>query len=135
MKNRAGNAGRWLRQAEHDLAVARVVLREAFHSQACFMAHQVGEKTLKALAYYRGDRFVVGHSLMSLADALEATYPQLAKYRKLVRVLDRYYIPTRYPDAVPGGLPFEVYDDPDEAQAAVDGAASMVETATSMIDR
>lgn len=37
-------AGRWLETAEEDLAAARVLLREAKYSHACFLAQQSGEK-------------------------------------------------------------------------------------------
>ena len=133
MKNSKEDARRWLRQAENDLAVARLILREGFFAQACFMSHQVAEKALKALAYNRGDRFVTGHSLIDLLSTLVTTYKQLAEHTKLAKALDRYYVPTRYPDALPGSVPFEVYDDEDEAREAVEGAAAVVETARSVV--
>ena len=34
-----------------------------------------------------------------------------------MRVLNRYYIPTRYPDAYPSGVPAEMYNDSDASQA------------------
>ena len=37
--------------------------------------------------------------------------PRLKDHAGTIRVLDRYYISTRYPDALQGSLPFEVYDD------------------------
>lgn len=79
MKNSKGDAQRWLRQAENDLEAARILLREGFFSQVCFAAHQVAEKVLKALAYYRGDRHVVGHSLLELLQGLGTTPPQLSR--------------------------------------------------------
>ena len=66
MKNSEADAKRWLRQAENDLDFARLALREGFYSQACFMSHQVTEKALKAIAYFRGDRYVTGHSLLEI---------------------------------------------------------------------
>ena len=44
-------AERWRRQAANDLAFARVALRERFYAQACFIAQQSAEKSVKALAY------------------------------------------------------------------------------------
>lgn len=46
-----GEGDRWLRQAENDLAFARLALRERFFPPACFLAQQVPEKALKAIAY------------------------------------------------------------------------------------
>ena len=105
MKNSEEDARRWLRQAENDMAAARLMLREGFHSQVCFMSHQVAEKAVKALAYYRGDRYVTGHSVSDLVTDLKSSYPQLSEHLKLAKTLDRYYVPTRYPDALPGGVP------------------------------
>ena len=132
MKNSRADARRWLRQAENDLAFARMALREGFHAQTCFVAHQVAEKALKALAYYRGDRYVVGHSLMELLRDLEGTYPELSAHSGLARVLDRHYVPTRYPDAWPGNVPFEVYDR-DDAAGAVEGADAIVQTVEGLV--
>ncbi len=133
---RSGNgsdAGRWLAAAEVDLRIAGLVLREQFYSHAMFMAHQVAEKALKALAYQRGDRYVTGHSLVDLAANLESTYRELGIKRKLAKSLDKYYLPTRYPDALPGGIPSEVYDDQEEAERAVEGSEEFVNIARSEI--
>ena len=132
MRNSQADARRWLRQAENDLAFARLALREGFCAQACFVAQQVAEKALKALAYLRGDRFVVGHSVLELLSGLETTYPQLAKHRQLARTLDQYYIPTRYPNALPGSVPFEVYGRA-QAEEAVGGADAVVTAARGLL--
>ncbi|MCH8062529.1 MAG: HEPN domain-containing protein, partial [Chloroflexi bacterium] len=66
MKNSEADGKRWLSQAENDLSAARLMEERAFYAQACFICHQVAEKALKALAYYRGDRYVTGHSLLDL---------------------------------------------------------------------
>ena len=106
-----------MRQAEHDLDTARYLMRDGRYSHVCFTAQQVAEKTLKALAYYRGDSDVLGHTLVALADSLEESYPELSRFYGIVASLESYYIPTRYPDALPSGAPFEVYmyDEADEA--------------------
>ena len=96
------------------------------------MAHQVAEKALKAMAYKWGDRVVVGHSLLELVSNLETTYPQLSVYQKLAGILDQYYVPTRYPNALPGSVPFEVYGQ-DQEEDAVKGAGQVVDTARELI--
>ena len=98
-----------MRQAAYDLESARLMMREGFYSQVCFMAQQVVEKTSKALAYYRGDTDVRGHTLRAMVSNLEASYPELSRFYEVVETLESYYIPTRYPDALPSGAPFEVY--------------------------
>jgi len=36
-----------------------------------------------------------------------------------VKKLDKYYIPTRYPNGLPGGVPSRYFDDPVEAEEAM----------------
>ncbi|MCH8206009.1 MAG: HEPN domain-containing protein [Chloroflexi bacterium] len=132
MKNSETNARNWLLQAENDLSFARVAIREEFFAQACFVSQQVAEKALKALAYYRGDRFPTGHSLVELLSRLEPSYPQLSRYVRVAGILDQYYVPTRYPNALPGSVPFMVYGE-EQAQAAVESAAQIVEEARAVI--
>ena len=132
MKNSEGEAHRWLLQAENDLAMAKVVLREGFFAQACFAAHQVAEKALKALGYYRGDRYIMGHSILELMSSLKPVYPQLSEYHDLAGILEQYYVPTRYPDALPGSIPFEAYNRA-QAEDAVEGASAIVATAKGII--
>jgi HEPN domain-containing protein len=97
---------RWLRQAENDLEYARLGLREGFFAQVCFQCQQICEKALKAIHYGQlAKRIVFGHSLVQLA--AELSLP--ADLMDELAVLDQYYIPTRYPNGLPGALPYEVY--------------------------
>jgi HEPN domain-containing protein len=41
--------------------------------------------------------------------------------------LDRYYIMTRYPNGLPGGVPSRYFDDPKEAKEAMRIARSAIE--------
>jgi HEPN domain-containing protein len=42
------------------------------------------------------------------------------------RSLDLYYIPTRYPNGIPGGVPYEAFDE-ESAKKALNLAASVIE--------
>ena len=107
MKQPKTEARRWLAQAESDLAFAEVGLREGFFAQTCFVCQQASEKALKALCYLRGDRVVLGHSLVELlATFAGAVAPEI---REGAQQLDQYYVPTRYPNGLPGGVPAEVF--------------------------
>lgn len=106
--NRA-EADRWLKQAENDLDFARVGLREGFFAQVCFLAQQSAEKAVKAIGYLLGERTVLGHSVAVLADRYAGRAPGLADLREEAGVLDQYYIPTRYPNGLPGGFPFMAF--------------------------
>ena len=125
-------ADRWLRQTQNDLAVVRMSVREGFYAHACFMSQQAAEKTLKALAYLKGDRFVPGHAVVGLLDEIISAYPELESVRNGAKRLDQYYVPTRYPDALPGGAPFEVYSQ-DQAEEAVSVAESIIQIAERLI--
>ncbi len=132
MRDSSAEALRWFRQAENDLAFARVAVRDGFFAQACFVAQQVSEKALKAIAYGLGERSVLGHSLVELVDRLRGRAPELAALREQAGVLDQYYVPTRYPNGLPGGVPFEAFGAA-QARAAVDDAARFLELARARI--
>ena len=109
---------RWLLQAEEDLdAAEKASTVLAKHYLACFLAQQSAEKALKAVFYDRGAAAVRGHSVAELCTAAESFDEQLAKMRPRWAKLDRYYIPTRYPDGLSGGMPYEAYDAGDAADA------------------
>lgn len=117
MKDPLKEARRWLAQAENDLEFARLAVRERFFAQACFICQQSGEKALKALAYRRGQRFVPGHSLFELVKSLQADYLGLAEYYETAGLLDQYYVPTRYPNGLPDGVPHEVFSEKQAREA------------------
>ncbi len=92
---------RWLRQAEHDLEVARRLQDLGDYSDACFMAEQASQKALKAFLLAQGERSVPIHSVAQLAESCSRIDPNFEEHIAPGRLLDQYYIPTRYPDALP----------------------------------
>ena len=132
-------AERWLRQAESDLAFAALGAREGFPAQACFTSQQAAEKAVKAVLYLSGARFVPGHSVVELLDraaaaGADADAAPLRHLQDSARQLDQYYIPTRYPNGLPGGIPAEVFTDA-QAEDAVGRARSFVEAARARLSR
>jgi HEPN domain-containing protein len=110
MKPGREGALRWLRQAEHDLAIARGHQQRGDFSDACFMAEQAAQKALKAFLLGHGHRSVPIHSVAQLVERCAQINPAFAVHITAGRVLDQYYIPTRYPDALaPPAVPFESY--------------------------
>lgn len=87
----------WLKLAEADLAWGRDSFDRGHFPQTCFIAQQVGEKALKAVAHLRDYAIVKGHSIVSLAEKLNMNGELLAAGRRL----DLYFIAPRYPDALP----------------------------------
>ena len=121
-------AGRWLETAAEDLRAARTLAAAGFHAHACFSAQQCAEKAAKALWFLIGaDPW--GHSVQSLIEK----FPQrddLSDANRLIEkaaVLDRYYIPTRYPNGLPDLTPGKTYFAAD-SQLAVDLASDLLET-------
>lgn len=109
---------RWLRQAEHNLEVARHNLKGGFYSDACFMAEQTAQVALKAFILANKRRHVWEHSVQELT-RISSQYD--ADFNDLIgagKILDRYYIPTRYPDALASpAIPCETYAEKDAVEA------------------
>jgi HEPN domain-containing protein len=68
MKPSRETALRWLRQAEHDLRIARGHCERGDYSDSCFMAEQAAQKALKAFLITYGERVVLIHSVAQLAE-------------------------------------------------------------------
>lgn len=100
---------RWLAQADDDLETARLLMVNDRHAVACFLAQQSAEKALKGLLYGAGADIVLGHSVAALCAEVAALHPELDSKCDTWSSLDQHYIPTRYPDALPGGIPSDVY--------------------------
>jgi HEPN domain-containing protein len=125
MKDSHGEAVRWLRQAENDLDFARLALKEGFFHQACFISQQAAEKALKSILYAFGERVVLGHSLVDLLKRLSGRVPEITARKEAAGVLDQYYVAARYPNGLPGGMPFEVFGQT-QAKSATEEAAGFV---------
>lgn len=130
--NPRAEAERWLAQARSELAFARIGVREGFYAQACFHCQQSAEMALKALHYRAGARLVIGHSLVELLGSLIEAHPSLVALRGAAARLDQLYIPTRYPNGLPGGVPAEVFTE-EQAAEAITQATQFVEGATDRV--
>ena len=108
---------RWLVQAEDDLRFAELAARERFFAQACFNSQQAAEKALKAFLYARGAEQVMGHSVADLAAECARLEPEFAKLKERAAPLDQFYLSTRYPNSLPGGIPAEAFTARDAERA------------------
>lgn len=110
-------ARRWLRQAERDLDDAEFAAGGNRFHLACFLAQQSAEKALKAFLFSRGAERVWGHSVAELCRDAAAFDGGFAELGKTAGSLDKYYIPTRYPNGLPGGIPSEAFIEADARSA------------------
>ena len=116
---------RWLQQALEDLHWAEDLAQRGGYYLACFLAQQVAEKALKAFLYTRGLEIVLGHSVERLSHEAAGWEPQIEEAARRWSVLDSYYIPTRYPNSVPGSIPARVFT-ADAAHSALTLAKDVV---------
>jgi len=114
-------------QAERDLQVARGLADDGFHEWACFAAQQAAEKALKG-ANYSHLRESRTHVLTDLVQDLDAKAPEMLLDR--ARVLDGYYIPTRYANGHEKGAPFAHYGSI-QSQQAIEYANILIDFARS----
>jgi HEPN domain-containing protein len=122
MANRAPD---WFNQALQDLDQAEDSRAAERHEWACFAAQQAAEKAVKALHLHLGQEawgHVIAKLLMELPDA--APVPKGLVERG--RVLDNFYIPSRYPNSHPEGAPFEHYG-PLQSDEAIRHARAIIE--------
>lgn len=105
MPNRAQD---WLNQAKKDLEQAKDSQRLGHHEWACFAAQQAAEKAVKGLHLHLGQE-AWGHVVAKLLEELPKTLEIPAELLEKAKVLDNFYIPSRYPNSHPEGAPFEHY--------------------------
>lgn len=125
-------AGRWFLQAQRDLDDARYSAAGGRFNLACFLAQQSAEKALKALLYSAGAEAVWGHSVAELCQDVIAIHPDLAPLAMVGGPLDKYYIPTRYPNGLPGGIPSDAFVSVD-ARTAISMAEQVLDTVSSKL--
>ena len=118
-RNPIDEARRWLTHAQDEYQDAEDLRTRGRFYLALFHFQQAAEKALKAFLYAHTDdrRVFLTHSVLELIEAATAIDPSMRELEKSSR-LDQYYIPTRYPNGLPGGVPSRFYTDPEEAADA-----------------
>ncbi|MDF2957719.1 MAG: HEPN domain protein [Candidatus Alkanophagales archaeon MCA70_species_1] len=115
----------WLREAEAEFEAARDLYAHGHWSWCCFTCQQAAEKALKALAeHFREPKF--GHNLNMLIKELGRHTSIPEDVRGAAARLNRYYIPTRYPNAFDRGAPADQFFEED-AQQALEDARGVIE--------
>ncbi len=111
----------WFAQAERDLIHAGHARRDGSHEWACFACQQSAEKAVKALHLWLGQE-AWGHTIAQLLRQLPVDAGHLVEKG---RVLDNYYMATRYANGHPDGAPFEHYG-PLQSETAIAHASEIV---------
>lgn len=120
MSNRATD---WFRQAERDLEQALGSQQDGRHEWACFAAQQCAEKAVKALHLRLGQE-AWGRAVARLLRELPSPAP--AESIEKGKVLDNFYVATRYANGHPEGAPFEHYG-PIQSEQAIAYAREILE--------
>jgi HEPN domain-containing protein len=108
---------RWYLQGTKDAKTAEKNARAGDFEVSCFLFQQAAEKILKAFLILKGERMVLGHSVLKLVQAGAAQAPEFKPLAGAAVLLDVLYLPTRYPFALPGGAPYEFFALPHAQQA------------------
>jgi HEPN domain-containing protein len=104
----ADRSGDWLAQAQKDLSHAVDTAEDGHFEWACFSAQQGAEKAVKAVYLsWHGEGW--GHSVLKLLEGLAGRVTVSEALLDAARVLDKHYIPTRYPNGFDQGYPANYY--------------------------
>jgi len=119
---------RWFTQATDEFEDADELRKRGRFYLALFHFQQATEKALKAYLYLKVKSVEVFYThsigeLSKMALEIDPDFEQIVPAKKL----DRYYIPTRYPNGLPGGVPSQYFDDPQEAEEAMHLAKSVID--------
>jgi HEPN domain-containing protein len=111
-------ARRWWLTAQEDLEAAKTLHETKKFSHACFLSQQSAEKAVKAL-WFAIDGDPWGHSIQKLVMQFpqQNKLPNLPDWLVQAAYLDKFYIPTRYPNGLPDLTPSQVYNSSDSLQA------------------
>jgi len=99
-------AKEWLEKAESDFQYANASFEafDDFYSQMCVLCHDAGEKYLKAYIISLGKKPGKIHDLVTLYNQCvenEGSDSELTGLREGCKILNRYYIPLKYPSHYP----------------------------------
>ncbi len=115
----------WLDEANWDLENAKILLKNRRYNTAVFHSQQASEKAVKSLLI-SCNLNGWGHSISALLKKYnELINRSINSIEKEALYLDKQYIPTRYPDALPGIAPHKAYNK-EEAESAVKQAEKII---------
>lgn len=104
MDKNSKNYHDWVLKAENDLKAAEAILN--YYEQPptdtiCYHCHQVAEKALKGYLVYKKAKFTKIHDLIALLSHCLLKDKSLENLRVDLKVLNKYYVETKYPPDMP----------------------------------
>lgn len=119
---------RWFTQAKDEFEDADDLRKRGRFYLALFHFQQAAEKALKAYLYLKVKSVEVLYTrsigeLSEMALEIDKDFKEVVSAKKL----DIYYLPTRYPNSLPGGVPSRYFDDPKEAEEVMHLAKSVID--------
>jgi len=127
---------RWFIQSKDEFNDADELRKMERFYLALFHFQQSTEKALKAFLYLKVKSVEIYYThsitdLLKMAIEIDSEFKNVRSSKKL----DQYYIPTRYPNSLPGGIPSRYYDDPKEAEEAMILAKNVLELVEKRISK
>lgn len=96
---------KWLDMAWEDIRIIDDLIDEKAYGLACFHSQQGIEKSLKVYLLIKSNNVPKIHSIVELIEMCKEYDRQFSDFNEFALIIDCYYIPVRYPDALPGNLP------------------------------
>ena len=124
-KDKKTEARNWFVQAQSEFEDALMLEKRKRFYLSLFLYQQATEKALKAFLFFKGEEELFTHSVKDLID-IAVDYERVFENVKSAKDLDRYYIPTRYPNGLAGNVPAEFFDKPEECESAQKLARSVI---------
>lgn len=128
-KDPRSEGSRWLIQARADLRWTRHLAQEGAHYLVCFLSQQVAEKALKAFLYIQGEPRTVSCSVWELCLRAGEYDERFQEHLEAWSLLDTFYLPTRYPNYLPGSIPAHVYN-----RSTAEGALALAEAVVAEVE-
>ena len=121
----------WLKQAKRDLEMAKKAHEAGYYEWTCFISQQSAEKAIKAVYQAQGGS-AMGHGIGTLLRGLAGKVHPSGEIMKSAKMLDGYYIPSRYPDSMTHGSPADHFD-LEDADGAIRSAGAIVRFCTNIL--
>ena len=122
MNERTAN---WLDEANWDLENAKILFKNDRFNTVVFHCQQAAKKSVKALLYHNKLNGW-GHSIHSLLKKYkEIKNENFDDIERTAQALDKHYITSRYPDALPNIAPHNAYNK-QEAELAILQASNII---------